>query len=258
MTGVKLNSGDLMPPIGFGTWQILLSGKASRAVEEALKVGYRLIDTARIYGNERGVGLAIRQSDIPRKDIFVTTKLWNNSHGRQESKKAFNHSLSRLGLDYVDLYLIHWPSSGRLLETWQALEEINKTGKAKNIGVSNYNTDHLKEAIKGSKTIPAVNQIEFHPFVYARQKPVFEYCQKHGIVIEAYSPLAHGHGIDNPTVSSLAAKYQKTNAQVMIRWCIQHGTIPIPKSSHPRRMHENIDVFDFELSKQDMTQLNNL
>lgn len=255
---VKLNTGDKMPIIGFGTWQILLSGRASRAVEEAFKAGYRQVDTARIYGNERGVGLAVRRSGIPRSEIFVTTKLWNSSHGRQEAHKAFRDSMTRLKTEYVDLYLIHWPASNRLLETWHALEEIQYSGEAKNIGVSNYSIEQIEQTINGSNTVPSVNQIEFHPFVYKRQKELVDYCKKKGIVVQAYSPLAHGRHADHPTISKIATKHGKTNAQVMIRWCLEHGTVPLPKSSHPGRMRENIDVFDFELSKQEMTRLDKL
>lgn len=247
-----------MPATGFGTWQIWPNGKARKAVEEALRTGYRLIDTARIYSNEKGVGAAIRESGIPREDIFVTTKLWNSSHGYDKALKAFDGSLKRLGLDYADLYLIHWPVAGKRRETWQALEEINRSGRSKAIGVSNYTVRHLEELMAYAEILPAVNQVEFHPFLYDDRRPLLEYCRKHGIVVEAYSPLAHAARLNDPLIGTMAKNYQKTNAQVMLRWAVQQGTVPLPKSSTPSRIKENLDIFDFELTDGDMQALNSL
>jgi methylglyoxal/glyoxal reductase len=255
---LKLNSGNTIPPIGYGTWKIVLNGRAKRAVLEALKAGYRLIDTARIYGNEKGVGAAIRESGIPRGDIFLTTKLWNWDQGYDRAFQAFDASCKRLDVDYLDLYLIHRPSSDRRRESWDALQEIYKNGRAKSIGVSNYRVEHLQELLAGSDLLPAVNQIEFHPFVYKEQVPIVEFCHDKGIVVEAYSPFARGDAIDDPTINSIAERVSKTPAQVMLRWAIQHGTVPIPKSSNPKRMRQNLQVFDFELPNGVMRTLNNL
>jgi diketogulonate reductase-like aldo/keto reductase len=256
--GVKLNTGRTMPQIGFGTWHVWPNGKAKRAVTEAIDVGYRLIDTAKIYLNERGVGQAIRASGVPREDIFVTTKLWNGDQGYRSALRAFDASLKRLGLDYVDLYLIHWPVTGKRQASWKALRDIAKSGRAKAVGVSNFTVEHLEELLAGSDTVPAVNQVEFHPFLYKDQAPLLDFCGKHRIVVEAYSPLAHGYGITDPLLAELAHDHKKSAAQVMLRWAIQHGTIPIPKSTDPVRMRENLDIFDFELSAGEMERIDGL
>jgi diketogulonate reductase-like aldo/keto reductase len=228
-------------------------------VAEALNTGYRLIDTAMVYGNEKGVGAAIRDSKIPRDEIFLTTKLWNSDQGYESGLKAFETSLTRLGLDYVDLYLIHWPRGTELTrESWKALEEIHASGRAKNIGVSNFDVDELKELLSYAKTPPAVNQIELHPFIYKEQRPVVEYCQEKGIVVEAYSPLAQAKQMNHPVINEIAEQSGKTAGQVMLRWAVQQGTVPIPKTSHQERMAENLDIFDFELSEAQMTSLDGL
>lgn len=256
MQTVRLNTGATMPAIGFGTWKIHLGAK--NAVGRALTSGYRLIDTAKIYGNEKSVGAAIKSSGIDRKQIFVTTKLWNGDQGFDNAKKAFSESLNKLGLEYIDLYLIHWPVTGKRLESWRALQEIHRGGKARNIGVSNFTIKHLQELMAAHEIVPAVNQIEFHPFLYNDQKPVIDFCTKHKIVVEAYSPLAHGHRLGDPTIAGIAAKHKKTNAQVMLRWALQHGTVPLPKSTDQKRTSENLDIFDFDLSADEMKTINNL
>ncbi|MBI4033416.1 aldo/keto reductase [Candidatus Saccharibacteria bacterium] len=257
---IKLENGEKMPAVGFGTWRLSEGAEASEAVSDALQAGYRLIDTAKIYGNEMSVGQAVRGSGIPRGEIFVTTKLWNGDQGFDSAMSAFDNSLRRLGLEYVDLYLIHWPghSSQKRRDSWRALEEINRDGRAKSIGVSNYEIEHLEELFLSAKTVPAVNQIEFNPYIYDKQVTVIEYCKKQKIAIEAYSPLARGRQIDNPKISGIAQKLDKTNAQVLLRWAIQHGTVPIPKSAHPGRIRENLEIFDFELSGKDVETLNSL
>jgi diketogulonate reductase-like aldo/keto reductase len=255
---IKLNTGAHMPAIGFGTWQILQGGRSRNAVSEALEVGYRLLDTARIYGNEKAVGDAVKASGLPREDLFVTTKLWNSDQGYDSAIDAFDDSLGRLGLDYVDLYLIHWPASERRHDAWRALLDIHNVGRAKAIGVSNYMVEHLEQVLKRSEVVPAVNQIEFHPFIYQRHKPVLDFCKAHGIVVEAYSPLAQTRQMQQPTIVEIAKRRNKTPAQVMLRWAIQHDTVPIPKSTHGQRMHENLAVFDFELSAADMQLLDHL
>jgi diketogulonate reductase-like aldo/keto reductase len=248
-----------IPTIGFGTWQILLNGKAKRAVTEALETGYRLIDTAMVYGNEKGVGAAIRETSVPRDEIYLTTKLWNSDQGYESGLRAFETSLTRLGLEYVDLYLIHWPKGSELTrQSWRALEEIHENGRAKNIGVSNYDIEELKELLGYAKVLPAVNQIEFHPFIYQDQKPILDYCKEQGIVVEAYSPLARAKQMNHPVIAEVAEQSGKTAGQVMLRWCVQHGTVPLPKTTHKERMIENLDIFDFELSAEQMEKLDSL
>lgn len=249
---VKLNNSVSMPGIGFGTWQLAQGDEAESAVACALRVGYRLIDTAKIYGNEESVGRAIAGSGVPREEIFVTTKLWNSDQGFDSALKAFDESLARLGLDYIDLYLIHWPATDKRLDSWRALSEIYKQGRAKAIGVSNFTVRHLEELLDSSDVVPALNQIEFHPFIYKEQAELLDFCREHGILVEAYSPLAHAHGIDNRLFLDLAEKYHRSPAQIMLRWAIEKGTVPIPKSGHPGRIEENFEVFDFELDPGDV------
>lgn len=255
---ITLNNGVKIPRVGFGTWKIRPSILAKRAVSEALETGYRLIDTARIYLNEKGVGQAIRGSGIPREQIFVTTKLWNGDQGYESALAAFDKSLKRLGLEYVDLYLIHWPVTGKRLDSWRALEEIYASGRAKAIGVSNFTERHLEELLSKSKIVPAVNQIEFHPFLYDEQRPTLEFCKKHDIQVEAYSPLAHGHGLDNLVLGEIANRHSKSTAQILLRWCIQKGAIPIPKSTDEKRMRENLNIFDFKLSEPEISKIDAL
>lgn len=249
-----------LPKIGFGTWELEDGQEVEAAVGEALKNGYRLIDTARIYGNEVGVGRAVKRSGVARGEIIITTKLWPGDQGYESTYEAFEGSRQRLGEDYIDLYLIHWPGRHKTLrqESWEAMIELQKDGLLKDIGVSNYMVEHLEELIGYSETLPAVNQIEFHPYIYRRQKPVLDWCRDHGTTVEAYSPLARGQGLDEPELQEIAKSHGKTPGQVMLRWAIQHGTTPIPKSAHTSRIRENIEVFDFELTQKEMSQLDNL
>lgn len=251
-TSIKLNTGTSIPQLGFGTWQINPSFKAEKATAQALEIGYRHVDTARVYLNERGVGKAVRQSGVARKDVFVTTKLWR---GDKNPAKALDKSIKRLGLDYVDLYLMHWPQEDRI-DAWRAMEQIQKSGKARAIGVSNFTIKHLTELMEQTDIVPAVNQVEFHPFLY--QKELLEFCNKHGIVVEAYSPLAHGKKMDDPTIVEVAGHYDKSPAQIMIRWAIEHDMVVIPKSKSPERIAQNLSVFDFKIAKKDMVLLDNL
>lgn len=241
-----------MPIIGLGTWESKDGDEAYNAVKWALEIGYRHIDTAAIYGNEESVGRAIKDSKIPREEIFLTTKLWNEDHERVE--EAFNESLKKLQVDYVDLYLIHWPVPERK-ETWKLFEKLNKEGKAKSIGVSNFTIRHLEGFLPECKIKPAVNQVEFSPFLY--QKDLWEFCKKHDIVLEAYSPLSRGKKLDNETVGEIAKKYGKTPAQIIIRWHIDKNIVVIPKSVTKERIESNSQL-DFALDPEDVEKLDNL
>jgi len=225
-------------------------------VRYALELGYRHIDTAKIHGNEIDVGIAVRESRINREEIFITTKLWNSDQGYDKTLSAFENSLQRLGLSYVDLYLIHWPVQGKILETWKAMIKILKVGKARAIGVSNYSIAELKETIQISDIIPAINQVEFHPFLY--QKDLLDFCKNNRIQIESYSPLTRGKKLNHPLVKAISNRYGKTTAQILIKWNLQHGLVVIPKSIHENRILENSQVFDFRIEEKDMEALNSL
>jgi diketogulonate reductase-like aldo/keto reductase len=254
---LKLNTGAEIPAIGFGTWQ-LSPEEAYSSVTEAIKTGYRLVDTARIYRNEAAVGQAIGDSKLAREELFVTTKLWPQDFGYESGLKAFEQSLELLGLDYLDLYLLHWPSGEERKDAWRALSQIHKQGRSKSVGVSNYMVEDLEELLAESDLVPAVNQIEFHPFIYRRQMPVLEMCRKHRILVEAYSPLTVGRSLNHPAISKIAQQYGKSNAQIILRWCLQHDTVPIPRSANPEHIKENLKVFDFELSDEHMVEVDQL
>jgi 2,5-diketo-D-gluconate reductase A len=252
MQYVSLNDGHTMPQLGFGVWQVP-DDQAQGAVETALEAGYRSIDTARIYDNETGVGRAVAAAGIAREDLFVTTKLWNGDQGYDEALKAFDASLERLGLDYVDLYLIHWPLPARELyvDSWKALERIRSEGRARSIGVSNFTRSTLDRLIAEADVVPVLNQIELHP--YFTQEDMRRVNAGHGVLTEAWSPLGQGKGLlEEPVLASLGAKYGKSAAQVVLRWHLQLGNVVIPKSVTPSRIRENFDVFDFELSAEDV------
>ncbi|MEX0803540.1 MAG: aldo/keto reductase [Candidatus Binatia bacterium] len=250
-TKLKLNDGHLIPQLGLGVWQARAGKTCEAAVLAALEAGYRHIDTAAFYGNEESVGAAIRTSGIPRDEVFVTTKLWNSDHGNPQG--ALDTSLRKLGMEYVDLYLIHYPVRERR-RSWRVLETLRARGRARSIGVSNFTIAHLTELLAESETVPAVNQVEFHPYLY--QCDLLAFCQAKGIVIEAYSPLTHGERLKDPKLVAIAKRYEtKSTAQILIRWALQHGLVVIPKSSNRRRILENADVFDFEISRDDMRLL---
>jgi 2,5-diketo-D-gluconate reductase A len=252
MQYVSLNDGHTMPQLGFGVWQVP-DDQAQGAVETALEAGYRSIDTARIYDNETGVGRAVAAAGIAREDLFVTTKLWNGDQGYDEALKAFDASLERLGLDYVDLYLIHWPlpARERYVDSWKALERIRSEGRARSIGVSNFTRSTLDRLIAEADVVPVLNQIELHP--YFTQEDMRRANAGHGVLTEAWSPLGQGKGLlEEPVLASLGAKYGKSAAQVVLRWHLQLGNVVIPKSVTPSRIRENFDVFDFELSAEDV------
>ncbi len=252
---IKLNNGFEIPQFGLGVYLT----KPSRCVNACLssfEAGYRHIDSASIYGNEKEVGEAVKRSGIPREEIFVTTKLWNDDHGYDKALKAFDKSLKNLCLDYIDLYLIHWPGTDKRKEAWKALENIYESGRCRAIGVSNYMIHHLEELLGYANIIPAVNQVEFHVFLYL--KDLLEFCAKHKIALEGYSPLARMKRLDNPIVEQMMKKYSKSYSQIMIKWSLQHGVITIPKSAKRERIFENANVFDFEISNSDMKILNGL
>lgn len=252
---VKLNNGVEIPWFGFGTFRAVGAETVS-AVKEAIQDGYIHIDTALIYGNEKEVGQGIREAGVPREDLFITTKLWRSDQGYETSLKAVETSLENLGLDYLDLYLIHWPVEEKLHETWKAMEEIAKKGLSRAVGVSNFTPRLLKELKEKSNLIPAVNQVEYHPFL--NQTELLAYCKAEGIQLEAYSPLTRGRKLDHPTLVKIAEKHNKTAAQVLLRWDLQTEVVTIPKSVTPSRIAENADIFNFELDGEDMVKMNGL
>lgn len=252
---LKLNDGRRIPQLGLGVWRVP-DDQASAGVKTALQAGYRSIDTAAIYGNEAGVGEGLRQSGVPRSDIFLTTKLWNDQHGA--AAPAFDASLDRLGVDYVDLYLIHWPVAGSLayLDAWRSLIALREEGRVKSIGVSNFTQENLQHIIDETGVTPAINQIELHPGL--PQKSLRSFHAKHGIVTESWSPLAQGEVLNDERIQVIAAKYGKSVAQVILRWHIENGLVAIPKSVTPSRIQENIAIFDFSLSSEDLAVLDTL
>jgi diketogulonate reductase-like aldo/keto reductase len=250
---LPLNTGASIPQLGLGVWQTPRGEATRHAVASALRLGYRHVDTARIYGNERDVGLGLHESGVPREQVFVTTKLWNDDQGFDSALRAFDASLGRLGLEYVDLYLLHWPVPGQRLESWRALERIHAEKRARAIGVSNFMPSHLEQLLARAHVVPAVNQIEVHPFLQHRETRAL--CAKRGIVVEAYSPLTHGRRLGHPTVKSVAERVGRSPAQVLIRWAIQHGMVVLPKSAREARIKENAAVFDFELDAAAMNAL---
>lgn len=255
---IALGHGGAMPRFGLGTFRSPAGGKTREAVEWALEAGYRLVDTAALYGNEADVGAAVRASGLAREAVFVTTKLHRDDHGYDEALRGFDAGLERLGLDYVDLYLIHWPGSARRLESWDALERILDEGRARAIGVSNYTLAHLEEVLDHGTVVPAVNQIELHPFNYRSRLDLIGRCREHGIAVEGYSPLTKARKLDDPAVVQIANAFGRTPAQVLIRWSLQHGLITIPKSTSRDRIRKNAAVFDFELDTSQIARLDAL
>ena len=256
---ITLNDGNTIPQLGFGVFQID-PGDTAKAVAEALEIGYRHIDTAEMYGNEKEVGEAIRSSGLDRGEVFVTSKLSNGAHEPSEAREAFDRTLSDLGFDYVDLFLIHWPLptlyDGDFVSTWQTLEEFHSDGRARSIGVSNFQVEHLERLAAETETVPAVNQIEVHP--YLTNEAVRSYGREHGIATEAWSPIAQGAVLDDPTISEIADRAGRTPAQVVLRWHIQRGDIVFPKSVTPARIKENFELFDFELGSEEMDEISAL
>ena len=244
-----------MPSLGLGVWRVSPGRETETAVGHALRVGYRLVDTAKLYRNERSVGKAVRRSGLDRSEVFVTTKLWNSDHGYDAALRAFGKSQERLGLGPVDLYLVHWPVEGRRMDSWRALETLLADGRCRSIGVSNYMTHHLQELLDGADVVPSVNQIELSPYNYRSRQAVVEFCRSHGILVEAYSPLTKGRRLRDPRLVETATRYGKTPAQLLLRWGYQHDFVVIPKSSNPEHIEENLAIDGFALSEADMDRL---
>jgi diketogulonate reductase-like aldo/keto reductase len=254
---VRLNNGVEMPQVGFGVFRVPEDATVS-AVLSAIEAGYRSVDTAALYGNESAVGRAVASCGLPRAELFVTTKLWNDDQGYRSTLDAFDASLSRLGVDYVDLYLIHWPvpAKGTYLDTWRAFEEIYASGRVRAIGVSNFQPWHLQPILDRYEVVPAVNQVELHPAL--QQDEVRTFDRSHGIITEAWSPLAQGGVLADPLIARLADRYRKRPAQIVLRWHVELGNVVVPKSVTPSRIRENIDIFDFALTAEDVAAFRSL
>lgn len=251
-----LNNGVRMPWLGLGVFKASEGGELEKAIKFAINEGYRSIDTAAMYGNEEGVGRVIKDCSIPREELFITTKVWNDDHGYERTLAAFEESRKKLDLDYIDLYLIHWPVKGKYKETWRALEQLYKDAKVRAIGVCNFNIHHLEDLLKECEITPMVNQVEYHPLL--NQEELNEFCKKNKIQLEAWSPLMRGDVMNQPILADLAQKYGKTPAQIVLRWDLQNEVVTIPKSVNEKRIKENADIFDFEISEEDMNKINNM
>lgn len=253
-----LNTGAKIPALGFGTWEINPENEVRRLVDVALQAGYRSIDTARIYGNEHGVGDALRESGIARSEVFISTKLWNDDQGYDRTMRAVEKSLERLGLEYLDLYLIHWPATTKRHESWRAFEQLYRDGRIKAAGVCNYTVEHLEDLQQRSELVPAVNQVEFHPFIYEQQLPLLNFCKQHQILVEAYSPLSRISHEKSDVVKAIAVTHRRTVQQVLLRWCFQLGIVALTRSTSREHIVGNFRVFDFKLSPEDMRQLSTI
>lgn len=253
-TVTELNNGVRMPWVGLGVWQVDSDAEAERAIRTAIDLGYRSIDTAKLYGNERGVGRAIRECGVPREQLFVTTKVWNDDVRGDRVVRAFEQSLALLGLDYIDLYLVHWPIVGKIVTAWKAMEQLARSAPVKAIGVSNHLRPHLDELLASAEVVPAVNQIEFHPYLQSR--PLLDFCRSRRIQVEAWSPLMQGGSLlQDPVLVEIARRHRKTVAQVVLRWDLQTGIVTIPKSVRAQRIKENADLFGFSLSEPEMAAI---
>ncbi len=255
-TTTALHNGLEMPTLGLGVWKMENNDEVKTAVNAAIDAGYKAIDTAAAYKNEEGVGAAIKESSTPREELFITSKVWNDDQGYNSTLQAFEDTVSKLGIDTLDLYLIHWPVEGKYKETWKAMEKLYKEGRIRAIGVSNFHPNHLEDLMKDAEIKPMVNQVEFHPLL--NQKELREYCKQHSIQLEAWSPLAQGKLLDHEVVKEIAEQHGKSTAQVIIRWDLEHEVVTIPKSSNPDRIKQNFDVFDFELTQDNIRAIDEL
>ena len=253
---VQFNNGKQIPQVGLGLWQVKDASELETSVVEAAKAGYRHFDSAQIYGNEATLAQALTKTGLKREELFITTKISVFNFASFKTKKSFEISLKKLNTDHVDLLLLHFPLTALRGRAWRDLEDIHAEGKATSIGVSNYTIRHLKSLLKECKVRPAVNQVELH--VFLQQPELLAYCKQEGIAVEAYSPLAHGRGLDDPVLAAIAKKHAKSPAQIMLRWCIEVGTVPLPKSVTPARIQQNLNIFDFKLDKEDMEQIKKL
>jgi diketogulonate reductase-like aldo/keto reductase len=251
-----LHNGVKMPWFGLGVFKVKEGSEVINSVKAAIKNGYKSIDTAAIYQNEEGVGQAIKESGVPRDELFLTSKVWNSDQGYESTLQAYETSLQKLGTDYLDLYLIHWPGKNKYKETWKALEKLYKDGRVRAIGVSNFKVHHLEDLLSEAEIKPMVNQVEYHP--HLTQKELLAFCQKEGIQMEAWSPLKQGQLLSDPTINEIGEKYSKTPAQVILRWDLQNKVVTIPKSIKEHRIIENANIFDFELSAEDMKKIDGL
>lgn len=251
-----LHNGVKMPWFGLGVYKAEEGDEVIKAVKAAISAGYRSIDTAALYQNEEGVGRAVRECGVPREELFITTKVWNSDQGYESTLAAFEASMEKLGLDYLDLYLVHWPVKGKYKETYRALEKLYNDGRVRAIGVSNFNVHHLEDLMQDAQIKPMVNQVEYHP--HLTQKGLLAFCKEHKIQMEAWSPLMRGQLLDQPVLMELAEKYRKSVAQIILRWDLQHGVITIPKSVKEERIRENADIFDFELTKEEMDKIDGM
>lgn len=255
---IKLNNGTYIPTIGFGT-SLVTGEECIKIIKTAIQAGYRHIDTASAYKNEEEIGKAIKQSEIHRKELFITSKVWKDSMGYENTLKSFENTLKNLDLEYVDLFLVHWPKNNDdnlNIETWRALEKIYKEGKAKAIGVSNFLKHHLEIILNNCDVAPAVNQIEFHPGLV--RKETIDFCKEKNIVLEAWAPLGKGKMLSNEFLLNIAKKYNKSVAQLCLKWCLENEVIPLPKSENMERMRQNLDLFDFQISQEDIDTINNM
>lgn len=253
---VELANGTRMPVLGLGTYKTPDGPVAENAVRAAIDAGYRSIDTAALYDNEKGIGRALRESGLNRDKVFITTKVWNNDQGYRRTLEAFDRSRKNLGIDYVDLYLIHWPIKGKYIETWRAMEKLLEKGLARSIGVSNFLVHHLEDLMRNSSVAPMLDQFELHPRLY--QAELISFCRKKRIAVEGWAPLMRGRLDDDPLIRELSVAYARTPSQILIRWALEHGFITIPKSVNPARIVENSRVFDFKLSREDVARIDAL
>lgn len=253
---VELSNGVRMPYLGLGVYLAANGNEVQQAISYALDAGYRHVDTASFYGNEEGVGSAINNSELKREHVFVTSKVWNSDQGYENTLRAFDTSLKKLKMDYLDLYLVHWPVEGKFKDTWKAFEEIYRQGRVRAIGVSNFMQHHLEDLMQDCEVTPMVNQMEFHPYLV--QQSLLDFCSQQGIQYEAWSPLMKGQIFDIPELVALAGKHQKTVVQIVLRWNLQKGVVTIPKSVKKERIINNADIFDFELSTADMAVIDAL